>query len=241
MTAPGAAKPSVVWLHDTYGNRPTPGLAGLAQQCQLMTPTLPGFADTPAGIDGPEDVVFWLADLLAGLDSPDRPVLAGGGLGGWLAAEFAIRYPERLSGLVLVDAYGLQVAGALAADEFALGPAQLRSLLFARPDAAVAREWLPDAEPADRLELTLRARVAAARLAWQFPYSPKLLGRLPRARVPALVLWGGQDGLVPAAHAWAYAEGLPDARLSMLPDTGHYPYLEAPERFVEEILGLVRG
>ena len=78
-----------------------------------------------SGIDGPEDVVFWLLDVLAALDL-ERPALLGCGLGGWMAAELAVRHPERLSRLVLVDAYGLRVQGALAEDEFALTRPMLR-------------------------------------------------------------------------------------------------------------------
>jgi pimeloyl-ACP methyl ester carboxylesterase len=226
----------VLWLHDTRGNQWTPGHDRLAERCQVVAPSLPGFDDstTLGRIDGPEDVVFWLLDLFEVL-ALARPVLLGCGLGGWLAAEFAVRYPERLGGLVLVDAYGLQVEGALAEDEFALTPPMLRPLVFADPDGALAQEWLPDAEPPERLEQALHARVAAARLAWQFPYSPKLRGRLPRAKVSALVVWGERDRLVPPAHARAYAEGLPDARLALIPDAAHYPYLEAPERFGEVV------
>ena len=133
--------------------------------------------------------------------------------------------PSVWARLVLVDAYGLQVDGALAADEFALTPPMLRPLVFAEPEASLAREWLPDAEPPDRVESALHARVAAARLAWQFPYCPKLRDRLARAKVPALILWGAQDQLVPPAHAHAYAASLPDARVVVVPGAGHYPWL----------------
>jgi pimeloyl-ACP methyl ester carboxylesterase len=225
---------TVIWLHDTFGARPSQGQDLLTSSLSLLAPSLPGFETEPKGIDGPEDVVFWLLDLLAA-ERVERPALIGCGLGGWMAAEFAVRYPERLSSLVLVGAYGLQVPGALAEDEFALPPALLRPVLFARPESAQALDWLPDQEPSERQERTLRARVAAARLAWQFPYSPKLRQRLPRADVPALVVWGGQDRLVPAAHAVAYTAGLPQTSLVTLPDSGHYPYIEAPEQFAEAI------
>jgi pimeloyl-ACP methyl ester carboxylesterase len=230
----GAGRP-LLWLHDTRGNLWTPGHDALGQDYHLIAPSLPGFDDstTLGRIDGPEDVVFWLLDLYEAL-ALERPALLGCGLGGWLAAELAVRYPERLGALVLVDAYGLQVEGALAEDEFALTPPMLRPLVFAEPASAMALAWLPDVEPPERVEGALHARVAGARLAWQFPYSPKLRGRLPRARVPALVVWGERDRLVPPAHARAYAEGLPDARLAIVPGAAHYPYLEAPGRFAEE-------
>jgi pimeloyl-ACP methyl ester carboxylesterase len=235
------AGPAVVWLHDTRGNLWSDAHERLSAQLRVVAPSLPGSDDSATldGIDGPEDVVFWLLDLLAAVELDRPPVLLGCGLGGWLAAEFAVRYSERLSGLVLVDAYGLQVPGALPEDEFALTPAQLRPLLFVDPASELARSTAPDVDPAERAEAAIHARVAAARLAWQFPYDSKLRGRLARASMPALVVWGEHDRLVPVAHAHAYAESLPHARLVVLPGVAHYPYLEAVEAFaaaVEEFL-----
>jgi pimeloyl-ACP methyl ester carboxylesterase len=232
----------LLWLHDTRGNYWTPGHDALSCTHRVLAPSLPGYDDSATldGIDEPEDVVFWLLDLCDAL-ALDRPVVLGCGFGGWMAAELAVRHPKPLGGLVLVDAYGLQVDGALAADEFALTPAMLRPLVFADPTSALAHAWLPDAEPPERAAAALHARVAAARLAWQFSYSVKLRGRLPRARVPALVLWGAHDGLVPLAHADAYAAGLPDARRVVLPDAAHYPYLEAPEAFARAVADFLAG
>jgi pimeloyl-ACP methyl ester carboxylesterase len=237
----GEGRP-VVWLHDTLSNRWSEAHQRLSQAQAVLAPSLPGSDDSTelSGIDGPEDVVFWLLDLMAELRL-EQPVLLGCGLGGWLAAEFAVRYPERLLGLVLVDAYGLQVPGALAEDEFALPPPLLRPLVFADPDSSLAREFMPDVEAPEHAEAAIHARVAGARLAWQFPYDRKLRGRLWRATVPSLVVWGERDRLVPLAHAHAYAEGLPDARLVVLPDVGHYPYLEAPEVFACEVSQFLDG
>jgi pimeloyl-ACP methyl ester carboxylesterase len=236
LLSAGQGRP-LVWLHDTLGNRWSEGHAGLASQSQVLAPSLPGSDDSTTldGIDGPEDIVFWLLDVLAELRLDQRPMLLGCGLGGWLAAEFAVRYPERLAGLVLVDAYGLQVPGALAEDEFALPAAQLRPLVFAEAGGGMALGVLPDVEPPERAEATIHARVAGARLAWQFPYDPKLRGRLGRASLPSLVLWGEHDRLVPLAHAHAYVDGLPQARLVVLPNSAHYPYLEQPAEFADAV------
>jgi pimeloyl-ACP methyl ester carboxylesterase len=235
ITEAGDGRP-LLWLHDTRGNLWTPGHELLSDACRVIAPSLPGFDDstTLGRIDEPEDVVFFLLDLLDAL-ALERPVVLGAGLGGWLAAELAVRYPERLGGLVLVDAYGIQVDGALAADEFALTAPMLRPLVFVDPAGDLAQQWLPDVETPERLERALHAKVAAARLAWQFPYAPKLRGRLGRAKLPALVIWGEQDRLVPLAHAQAYAEGLPQARVAMIPGAAHYPYVEAPEQFAHEV------
>jgi hypothetical protein len=91
-----------------------------------------------------------------------------------------------------IDAYGLRVEGALAEDEFALTPPMLRPLLFGDPDSELALQTVPDSQPPERVESALHARVAAARLAWQFPYDRKLRGRLARASLPALVVWANR-------------------------------------------------
>ena len=227
----------VIWLHDTLGNRWSPGQERLADRgYRVIAPSLPGVDDSTTldGIDGPEDVVFWLLDVLQALQL-ERVTLLGCGLGGWMAAEFAVRYPHQLERLVLVNAYGLRVDGALAEDEFALTRPMLRPLLFADPSGEVALDLLPDVDPPDRAEAMLHARAAAARLAWQFPYDRKLRGRLPRAHVPALVVWGDRDRLVSPRHGHAFVEGLPDARLAVVADAGHYPYYDAPSDFADAV------
>jgi pimeloyl-ACP methyl ester carboxylesterase len=232
---------AVLWLHDTRGNGWTPGHARLAEHHRVVAPSLPGFDDSTTldGIDGPQDVVFWLLDLLDDLQL-ERPAVLGCGLGGWMAAELAVRYPERLARLVLVDAYGLRLPGALAEDEFALTPAMLRPLLFGEPGSELALATVPDTEPAASAERALHARVAAARLAWQFPYNPKLHGWLRRARVPTLVVWGERDQLVRPAHGEAYVAALPDAKLAVLPGAGHYPYLDAPDPFADVVTAFLQ-
>ena len=66
---------------------------------------------------------------------------------------------------------------------------------------------------------------------------------MPHLRPPALFLWGDQDVLVPAGFARFVAEALPAAALVVLPDCGHAPQFEHPERtvaltaqFVDEVL-----
>jgi pimeloyl-ACP methyl ester carboxylesterase len=232
--------PTVLWLHDTLGNHWTDGHEALSQHCEVIAPSLPGFDDSSTldGIDGPEDVVFWLLDLIDELKL-DHPAVLGCGLGGWMAAELAVRYPERLGGLVLVNPSGLQVDGALPEDEFALTIPMLRPLVFIEPNGPTAQRWLPDSFPPEQAPGFLHARVAASRLAWQFPSSPKLVGRLHRARVPALIIWGERDRLFPIAHAHAYDSGLPRAQLVTLPDVARYPYLESPQRFADEVAGFL--
>jgi len=53
--------------------------------------------------------------------------------------------------------------------------------------------------------------------------------QLNLVEAPTLVLWGEQDPYIPASFAQAYAETLPNAELNLLPDAGHWPWLDRPD------------
>jgi pimeloyl-ACP methyl ester carboxylesterase len=157
------------------------------------------------------------------------PLLAGASFGGWIAAEWATRYSDSLTKLILIDALGLRVEGVPAADILSFDPAAMRQAMFAEPTAAVAMETIPDTPKADDIVRTLLARRALARFAWQFPDDPRLHRYLHRVRVPTQIVWGERDGFVPAAHGQAYHEGIGGSEFKTIPNTGHLPHIEAPE------------
>ncbi len=82
-----------------------------------------------------------------------------------------------------------------------------------------------------------RSREALARYGWQpYMHDPKLKQRLHRIRVPTLVLWGEADRIVAPSYGQAYAAALPSARFELLARAGHFPHLEAPDRFAASVL-----
>jgi pimeloyl-ACP methyl ester carboxylesterase len=56
------------------------------------------------------------------------------------------------------------------------------------------------------------------------------------ARVPTLLVWGGRDGIIPVAHGIAAHETIEHSRLEVLDGVGHFPHVEAPDRFVDVLL-----
>jgi pimeloyl-ACP methyl ester carboxylesterase len=197
----------------------------------------PGFegADDLDDIDCIEDLVFHYLDLIEVLGI-DQPILMGASLGGWLAAEFAVRYSAWLRSLILVDALGLRVPGAPAADLFLLNAAQMRTAMFADPTAVVAQALVPDTPPQEAMLPLLKARRAYARFAWQFPDNPKLGSYLYRIKCPTLVVWGERDGVVPLRHAQVYRTEIASAKLVGLPECGHLPHVEQPEALAAAVL-----
>ena len=53
--------------------------------------------------------------------------------------------------------------------------------------------------------------------------------------LPALLIWGADDRIIPASHGKAAQLAMPDSRLRVLPGVGHYPYLEAADEVVDAI------
>ena len=217
-----SASGEVVWL---------PFFAMLSQHYTVYLPAHPGCSKSEGldKIDTMEDLVFHYTDLMDHLGLV-QPYVAGLSLGGWLAAELATRYANRVRKLALLNAVGLRVPGAPIAEIFATTPEETRHLVFHDPQSDLAKMFVPDVPSPEVLENILKAREATARVGWN-PYlcNPKLRERLYRITVPTLVIWGESDRLVPPAHGKAYQEGITGAKLVILEKCGHAPPFEKPE------------
>lgn len=231
----GEGKP-LVFLHSAVGEFWGPEFLEKIEGFEAICPAHPGFGESTGieDIADVEDMAFHYADLLEALEL-DRPVLAGLSLGGWLAAEVAVRWPERLGALVLIDAAGLWLADAPIAPMWGLSePQDLVDLLFANPShplaMLIASIDLDDPPPEDILLSFINNQAATARIAWNpYLHNPRLEGRLHRINCPTLVVWGSEDRLVPPEHGRRYTEKIPGASLEIIEDGAHLAALERPE------------
>jgi pimeloyl-ACP methyl ester carboxylesterase len=235
--AHGGQGPPLVYLHGAGTFWWMDVHDGLAARHRVYCPVHPGFGGSEGleDIEGIEDLVFHTLDVLDALKL-ERADVIGLSLGGWLAAELALRHPGRVDRLVLVDAAGVRVPGVPRADIFMAAPPRARELLFHDPTSPVATTLVPDAPPPERLPVILRGREAAARLLWN-PHTAwrKLTSRLWRIKAPTLVIWGEDDRLIPLAYGEAYARGIPGAKLVTIERCGHLPPFEQPDRFLEAV------
>ena len=107
-----------------------------------------------------EDLVFHTIDVMDALGLRGVDVV-GLSLGGWLAAELAVRHPARVGRLVLVDAAGTRVPGVERADLFLARRRRRASSCSPIRRRRWRRTLVPDAPPPERLETALRGREAA--------------------------------------------------------------------------------
>jgi pimeloyl-ACP methyl ester carboxylesterase len=240
----GQGRP-ILWLHGEEGLDPgAQFLDLLAAHGSVLAPSHPGFGHSPdvARIDTVDDLSYLYLDLLAERDLRDVTVV-GSSLGGWIAAEMAVKCSDRFSGLVLVAPLGIKVGDRETRDIpdiFALPPDEVARLQYRDPaKMAVDHNRLSD----DQLTVIARNREATALYAWE-PYfhNPKLRQWLHRITLPTLLLWGADDRFVTAAYYGdAFRTAIPGARFETIPGAGHFPHLEEPGALVERVSGFIGG
>ena len=229
------------YLHSALGETVwLPFLEKWSKQFEVFAPAHPGFAKS-GGFDqiaDIEDMAFHYLDLFDTLGL-EKVNLGGVSLGGWIAVEFATRWPERVSHLWLCNTPGLWLDDHPYFDLFrhAEDVDALRKAIFHDPASYQATMILKDREEINEETLItiFQSMTVLARLVWERPYDPKLAGRLRRVACPTLVLAGESDGLVPPAYAKEYHRLIPGSRLHIFKQCGHLPMFEKEAEFVEVV------
>ena len=196
--------------------------------------------------------MWHLADTWAALGLGCVDVV-GHSLGGWFAAELALRRPDLVapSGAGVARSGctcpGLDIPpffGAVAPRGIG-GAGEARRLLFADPDGAPALSALPDVMTTEQQLQWFGGLAGAARLGWKAPHfqSRKLTARLRRISVDTLVLRGAHDASCPPPPAGRGPTACLRRRLVEVPGAGHCVALETPDTAddVEGFLGVEDG
>lgn len=210
----------------------------LSRSTDLIVPLHPGYAEgaAPDWLRGFDDLVIHYHDLL---DQLDLSVvhLVGYDLGGWLAAEFASFYPERVTSLTLIASTGLRLGDAPSFEFLAADPNRVTEAMFNGDLGKHAMEF-PDQGDIKGFVDAYGVNGVTARLIWERRYDTRLDRRVGRLRMPSLVITPEEDRIVPIAHAERWAELL-SAKLVRIPDSGHACIVEQPHAVARAITALV--
>jgi pimeloyl-ACP methyl ester carboxylesterase len=237
----GGSGPPLVYLHGVApAGEWLPLHDLLAERFTVYVPDHPGFGrtDRPEWLDGMDDLVLHYEELLRHLGL-ERPALVGFSLGGWIAAEYAVTYPERVGALVLFNAAGLHRDEALIPDLPALTGERLSTTVF--HDQRKAREYFASRRGPDERARQYRGLATAALLAWNPWFDPKLERRLRRITAPTLALWAEHDRLIAPLYAEVYAHAIPNAQVQILPGCGHMALIECPFAVARAIIAFIEG
>jgi pimeloyl-ACP methyl ester carboxylesterase len=251
--------PLLVLLHG-YGDSYTTWqgwVAALKSRFHVISLDFPGHGLTRAPV-GYRLNGAGLADFIdafaAQLKLPKFAV-AGNSMGGGAAWELAVRHPQRLSALILVDAVGFpndappgKVPLAFSILKYPLGRAFLRNI-DNRPLIAfglkidVHDKTLITPALVDRWAALQRApghrAILMAGNPGDFGYAS--VARLNGISVPTLILHGENDVLIEPASAGKFAAAIPGAKVVLYPRVGHLPQIEIPQRSAKDVAEFLQG
>jgi pimeloyl-ACP methyl ester carboxylesterase len=238
----GGAGAPLLYLHGASGAPVImPFMEKLAERFDVFVPEHPGFglSDEPEWLENIHDLAYFYLDFLRRLDLRNVLVV-GSSIGGWLALEMAVRDAARIRSLVLVGPAGISAPGVQPADIFLWSPEELVRNLFHDPKLAEAR--LAEPVTPEQVDIALKNRHAAARLAWEPRlHDPFLHKWLHRVTVPVKIVWGENDKILPVAYAQAFGKLMPHAELEIIPACGHLPQAEQADRFCDIVLRFANG
>ncbi len=224
----------------------------LARNATVIAVDLPGHgASSPAGGDySLGSLAAGLRDVLTALGH-DRATLVGHSLGGGIAMQFSYQFPEMTERLVLVSSGGLGLEVNLALRAASLPGASLFLSVTAeatRRASGIAGRVLrathsPPKPGLDELVRSYASLADADRRAAFLATVRSVVGlngqtvragdRLYLAEdLPVLLIWGSKDPIIPVEHARSAHQLLPHSTLAVFDGVGHFPQVEAPQRFV---------
>jgi pimeloyl-ACP methyl ester carboxylesterase len=213
----------------------------LSKHFEVMVPEHPGFgsSDNPPWMRNIGDLAMYYLDFIDELSH--HPVhLVGQSLGGWAAAELAVRNCSRLKSLTLLAPAGIRIKGVLPGDNFIWDPEEAVRNLY--HDQSIPDRMLATPLSDEEADIALTNRYAATKFGWEPRwFNPSLERWLHRIDVPTLIVWGQNDKLFPVAYAKRWGERIAGSRVEIVPDCGHVPAVEKPEFTAKEIIRQYAG
>lgn len=228
--------PTVLLLHGSDGAESLAAVQqALSKDARCLLPVHPGFGGTaaPSWLDNMADLANFYLEFIE-QEGLKNVHVVGVDLGGWIAADMAVRNSAALASLTLVGAQGIYVEGVPVVDVFLRTDAQLAADTF--HDPALAEKVATATRTGEQDEIAIRNKEVAARLTWQpRGHDPHMAKWLRRISVPTQVVWGAQDKILPLAYGQAWSTQIRGAKLVTLADCGHAPEIEKPAELIAAI------
>ncbi|MEI8083580.1 MAG: alpha/beta fold hydrolase [Actinomycetes bacterium] len=255
--------PAVLLIHGIGSRHETwlPIISRLAQHYTVVAPDLLGHGQSgkPRADYSAGGYANGMRDLLS-LLGIEKATIVGHSLGGGIAMQFAYQFPHRAERLVLVGSGGLGPEVNPVIPLCTLPGAGLGlSVLTLPPIRAVGhallgamhKSGLPYTADARELSIvyeglgTRENRVAfqhvvRALIDWRGQIATMRDRAYLAEYIPALIIWGKRDTVVPVRHAHVAHELLPGSRLEIFKNAGHFPHADEPEMFSDALMDFMQ-
>lgn len=208
----------------------------LTDQYQILIPDLAGHGDSPYQADWDYSVAAQSQRVKQLLDALQLPSvhLIGNSMGGFISADFAIRYPDRTLSVALVNPAGVQSPEpsrmqqmlASGRNPFLIQNRQQFDQFYAMTMAQPP--LVPDIVLAAVAEHYQARHSQLQKMFADFHDGPGIEAKLPQLKAPALLWWGDQDQLLHVSATSVWQQGIPQLKVHIFNDIGHMPMLENP-------------
>jgi 2-hydroxy-6-oxonona-2,4-dienedioate hydrolase len=217
----------------------------LSRTFEVIIPDIVGFgySDKPT-VEYTMDFFVEFLDKFMKALSVEQASFIGSSFGGFLATEYALKYPNKVKKLVLVSPAGTMRASTQILDEYimaALYPTY-ENVWKAFSNMTFGSDFVPDSTIRDFIN---RMRLPNAKYAFMSTLlgirdSPKLKGRLSKIDHPTLFIWGEHDHMIPLEYSAEFAE-ISDSSTTVMKGCGHTPYVEKPKEFTRIVLDFLES
>lgn len=252
--------PTLLLLHGSSDSLLTwqPIIKILGDDYRILSIDLPGH-----GLSGPDinddysaSASFEAITALANHAEVDKFIIGGNSMGGWLSWRYTLAHPDKIEGLILIDASGAPLPPGAPKANVYLG-AKLMRMPLLRPvlervtprnfvkksiedsvydpafatDDIIDRYWELLRYPGNRRATAIRAITDR---------EPEYAERLNEITSPTLILWGRHDQVTPLGIGETFNQRIPNSKLIIVEEAAHLSHLEKPEQVADEIDSFVR-
>lgn len=251
---------ALVLIHGSNASLHTwePWVKRLGNDYRIISLDLPGHGLTGAHPGGVYDTKTYVAvvDQVLGKLKVNRAVIGGNSMGGGVTWNYALAHPDKVEGVLLVDAsgapdakprnmpIGFRLARMPVVKElvryvaprsmFASSLKTSMSVHSVIDDALIDRYWELNRYPGNR-------EATGKRFAMIRSNKPATKEQMAQIKAPAMIMWGEEDNLIPVSSATWFAESMPGAKLIIYPKVGHIPMEEVPDRSAADVKAWIDG
>lgn len=200
----------------------------LGRDFQIYFLDLPGFGKTP--IEKPmalKDYADFVYEFLKN-NKIERSIIIGHSFGGAVAIKMALIYPERILKIVLAGAAAIRQPSAKTKIKIKIAglirpllPQKLKKLLI-KKSGLEKSDYAAIQNPV--LKETFKTVI-----------NEDLTAKLPFVKMPTLIIWGDKDTETPIEEGKLITKLIPDSRIEIIKNAGHFMFLEKPEEFIKLI------
>ncbi|OGO01613.1 MAG: hypothetical protein A2Y90_00915 [Chloroflexi bacterium RBG_13_52_12] len=205
----------------------------LAEKYTVYAPDLPGY-----GGSQPLDGVYYIPELVGFIErfaanlGLEKFHLMGHSLGGGIALNFALKFPNKITKLVLVSSLCLGSEIAFWVRLFSL-PAFIRSIGSVTMGVLKGVKWVvKQLNPGEIIMQLSPAAMTVGGSITTFRQQTLILEKwLPEVKMPTLLVWGGRDPIVPVMQAYRAAKVIPDCQVEVFKNRGHNVHRDELKKF----------